>query len=83
VSLPEVIERATINPANAIHREADLGSLEIGRAADVAVYELVEGDHEFKDVNLVARRGSKRLYCRLAIRGGEILDPEREGLPLP
>lgn len=82
MSLSEVVERATINPARAIHRVDSLGSLAVGREADVAIFDLVEGDHEFKDVNLVSRRGSKRLYCRTAIRGGSILDPEEEGLPL-
>lgn len=82
MSLAEVIERATINPARAIHREDSLGSLGVGRTADVAVLELVEGDFEFKDVNLVARRGRRRLICRLAICRGQILDPEQEGLPL-
>ncbi|MGH2459265.1 MAG: amidohydrolase/deacetylase family metallohydrolase, partial [Chloroflexota bacterium] len=79
LSLPEVIERATINPARAIHREESLGTLDVGREADLAVFELVAGDHEFKDVNLVARRGSQRLFCRMAIRAGVILDPEEEG----
>ena len=82
MSLSEVVERATINPARAIGRSDCLGSIAVGRLADVAVLELAEGDHEFKDVNLIARRGSKRLYCRLAIVGGEVLDPELEGLPL-
>ncbi|HLZ09797.1 MAG TPA: amidohydrolase/deacetylase family metallohydrolase, partial [Chloroflexota bacterium] len=82
MSLSEVVERATINPAKAIGRADELGSLAVGRAADVAVLELVEGNHEFKDVNLVPRQGSKRLFCLLSIMGGEILDPELEGLPL-
>lgn len=82
MSVYEVVERATIKPARAIHRADSLGSLEVGREADVAVLELVEGDFEFKDVDLVARRGTKRLYCRLAIKGGQILDPEEDGLPL-
>ncbi len=82
MSVYEVVERSTINPARAIHRADSLGSLEVGREADVAVFELVEGDFEFKDVNLVARRGTKRLHCRLSIKRGEVLDPEEEGLPL-
>ena len=82
MSLSEVIERATINPSRAIHRADSLGTLGVGREADVAVFEIVEGDHEFKDVNLMSRRGSQRLFCRLAIRAGAILDPEEEGLPL-
>ncbi len=82
LSLSEVIERATINPARAINRADSLGTLDVGREADLAVFEIVEGDHEFKDVDLISRRGTKRLYCRLAMRAGTILDPEEEGLPL-
>ncbi|MGH2458147.1 MAG: amidohydrolase family protein, partial [Chloroflexota bacterium] len=82
MSLSEVIERATINPARAIHREDLLGTLDVGREADLAVFDVVAGDHEFRDVDLVARRGSQRLFCRLAIRAGAILDPEQGGLPL-
>lgn len=82
MSVPEVIERATINPARAIHRADSLGALAVGREADLAVFELVEGDYEFQDSSRVPRRGSKRLFCRQAIRAGEVLDPEQEGLPL-
>jgi dihydroorotase len=82
MSVSEVIERATINPARAINRSERYGSLEVGRIADVAVLELVEGDYEFQDVNYAARRGTKRLYCRQSICAGRILDPELEGLPL-
>lgn len=82
MSIIEVIERATLNPARAIHREGSLGRLAVGGEADIAVLALVEGDFEFKDVDLVARRGKKRLVCRWSIRAGELLDPEEEGLPL-
>lgn len=82
MSVSEVIERATINPAKVIRRSDDVGSLELGRTADVAVLELMEGDFEFHDVDLVPRKGTKRLYCRLAVCGGRVLDPEVEGLPL-
>ena len=81
MSLSEVVERATINPAKAIGRSDTLGSIAVGRSADIAVLELVEGDHEFMDVSLVPRKGSKRLYCRLALCAGEILDPDVAGLP--
>jgi dihydroorotase len=82
MSLPEVVERATVNPAKAIRHADRYGSLAVGREADVAVLDLATGDFEYKDVNLVARRGDHRLSCRLALVGGKILDPELEGLPL-
>jgi dihydroorotase len=82
LSVPEIVERATINPAKAIHREDTLGSLQVGREADITVLELAEGSFEFQDVHQVRRTGTKRLYCRLALRAGGVLDPEPEGLPL-
>jgi dihydroorotase len=82
LSVPEIVERVTINPAKAIHREDTLGSLQVGREADITVLELAEGSFEFQDVHRVRRTGTKRLYCRLALRAGGVLDPEPEGLPL-
>ena len=82
MSISEVIQRATINPARAINREHVLGSLEVGRSADIAVFEIQEGDFDFQDTHSVSRRGSKKLSCRLAISQGTIMDPEQEGLPL-
>jgi dihydroorotase len=82
MSVYDVVERATINPAKAIHRADLVGSLAVGRIADIAVLELVDGDYEFHDVSMVPRKGHKRLFCRMALCGGNILDPEQEGLPL-
>jgi dihydroorotase len=82
MSLDEVIERATIRPARAIGRADTLGSLAVGRVADVAVYDLVDGDYEFQDVSRASRRGARRLFCRYSIAGGQLLDPEAPGLPL-
>jgi dihydroorotase len=82
MSLSEVVERATINPARAIGRDERHGSLAVGREADIAVLDLTTGDFEYKDVFLQPRRGDKRLTCRMAFVGGKLLDPELEGLPL-
>jgi dihydroorotase len=82
MSLSEVVERATINPAKAIRRGERVGSLAVGREADIAVLDLSSGDFEYKDVFLEPRRGDKRLTCRMALVSGQILDPELEGLPL-
>jgi dihydroorotase len=49
MSLPEVIRRATINPARAIRRDHDLGSLHVGKFADIAVLELMDGRFELTD----------------------------------
>lgn len=82
LSVSEIVARSTINPARAIHHADALGTLQIGREADVTVLELTEGQYEFQDVHRVARTGTKRLTCRFALKSGQVLDPEEEGLPL-
>lgn len=49
MSLPEVIRRATINPARAIRRDSEIGSLAVGKIADIAVLELLDGQFELTD----------------------------------
>jgi dihydroorotase len=54
-SLEDVIAKATIMPAKIIDRAPNLGTLQIGAPADVAIMELVEGPISFVDT-----RGNKR-----------------------
>jgi dihydroorotase len=78
LTLPQVIERATSRPAAAM-RKPELGSLAPGSAADVALFRIDEGDYVFRDVQMNARRGDKRLINTLTLIDGEVLPqlPER------
>ena len=58
LSLEQVIERATVNPARAIRRE-DLGSLAEGGPADIAV--------------LAMENGVPQVRCILTVRDGSIV----------
>ncbi|MDQ1462398.1 MAG: dihydroorotase [Actinomycetota bacterium] len=49
VSLPDVVAMTTCNPARVIHREAELGTLEPGRSANVSVLRIDEGEFELSD----------------------------------
>jgi dihydroorotase len=80
LTLPEVIERATSRPAAAMRRP-DLGTLQPGSVADVAIFSLEEGDYVFRDVRMQPRRGSKRLINTLTMIDGEVLERAPE-LPL-
>jgi dihydroorotase len=80
LTLPEVIERATSRPAAAMRRP-DLGTLQPGSVADVAIFSLEEGDYVFRDVRMQPRRGSKRLINTLTMIDGEVLERSPE-LPL-
>jgi dihydroorotase len=82
LSLPETIERATSRPAAAMGRP-DLGTLRPGSPADLALFQLEEGDYTFHDVAMVARRGTRRLVNTLTLVAGEPLPrlPEPERAP--
>ena len=43
VSLPEMVKRVTLNPARAARIDADYGSIEVGKKADVVIVELLDG----------------------------------------
>ncbi|MDQ6706144.1 MAG: amidohydrolase/deacetylase family metallohydrolase [Acidobacteriota bacterium] len=73
MTLPDVVMRSTAAPAKAIARYPDLGTLGIGRVADIAVLELQNGAFAFKDSWGVKRLSPKRLECLLTIRDGKIV----------
>ncbi len=72
LSLEAVIEKATFNAAKAIKREEQLGHLKIGTVADVAVFELLEGEFEFFDAHGTKFIGNQKLKAALTIREGKL-----------
>jgi predicted amidohydrolase len=64
LSVSQLIEMTTINPAKALGEEGKRGSLKPGMAADITVFELLEGDYLFGDG---AGRGS--------LKGRILLEP--------
>ena len=72
VSLPDAISRATWAPAKVIGRP-DLGHLSVGAEADVAVFNLREGNFGFLDVRCMRIRGNKKLETELTIRTGKVV----------
>src|SRR5215472_12514034 len=73
MSFQDVLLRSTVNPAKEIGRYPDLGTLGVGRVADIAVLEEQTGVFAFKDSWPAKRLGTKRLDCVLAIRGGNVV----------
>jgi dihydroorotase len=64
-----------VNPATEIHR-AELGTLSIGKDADIAVLELSQGRFGYIDCGVAKMDGNVRLTTRMTIRAGRILyDP--------
>src|SRR5207249_9486819 len=73
MSLPDAILRSTVNPAKAIHRFPELGTLNAGAGADVAVFALRQGVFAFKDSWHAKRLRKHRLECVLTVRDGKVV----------
>ncbi len=72
MKLEDVVVRATSNPAANISR-TDLGRLEAGALADIAVLRVEEGDFGFVDVLGARMAGKRRLSCEMTIREGKVV----------
>jgi dihydroorotase len=72
LSLEQVVERATSNPAKTFALPDGLGTLREGAEADVAVFSLAEGDFEFADASGVTRIGHRKLISAATIKAGQI-----------
>ncbi len=72
MGLSEAIERSTSIPAKLIGHP-ELGTLAKGALADIAVWNLLEGDFGFTDSVNGLLRGKQRLMCEFTTLGGEIV----------
>src|SRR5262249_10930768 len=66
-TMEEVIQMSTWNPAKQIKR-ADLGHLDVGAEADVAVLRLTKGDFGFVDSAGARNTGAERIICEMTLR---------------
>src|SRR5215467_1841921 len=71
VPLEDVIRRSTVNPAAEIHRP-DLGTLAVGKDADIAVLDLMKGNFSYIDCGVARMDGNVQLVARMTIRAGRI-----------
>ena len=69
--LTDVIAAATCTPAGAIGWGDRVGTLGVGRCADVALLELRDGEFQFEDVNSQLRTCKQRLVPAGCWRAGE------------
>jgi predicted amidohydrolase len=76
-----IIERVTANPARAIKRP-QLGVLNEGGVADIAVLEIQQGKFGFLNSALARLDATRRFHCVLTVRNGAIVW-DSEGLSIP
>ena len=75
-TLAQVVTMSTANPARAIGEEGRLGSLAVGRQADISVIELRDGDWTVNDVVGAQMRVSKAVVPFLTVKRGQVFTPE-------
>jgi dihydroorotase len=75
-TLPQVVTMSTANPARAIGAEQRLGSLAVGRQADVSVLELREGDWVVYDILNSPLRVDRAFTPHLTLKRGRVFAPD-------
>jgi dihydroorotase len=75
VPMDDVIRRSTVNPASEIRRP-ELGTLSVGKDADIAVLELIHGHFAYIDNGVAKMNANVQLTARMTVRAGRIVyDP--------
>ncbi|MBI2832128.1 MAG: amidohydrolase/deacetylase family metallohydrolase [Chloroflexi bacterium] len=77
LSLDQVVEMTTVNPARILHEGHRRGALKVGMPADISVLEMVEGDFVYSDGKAGNRLGGKLLLKPvLTVKSGVEILPE-------
>jgi dihydroorotase len=74
-SLPEVVKMATVNAARLLRREDDLGSIHVGRVAEISVLRLEEREWQAIDSQKGTLRARQAVAPVFALRNDEIYEP--------
>ncbi len=83
LSLAEVIEAATSRPAAVLGMTDEIGTLRPGAYADIALFELEQGEFSFHDVLGQRRDGRQMLRNTLTLVNGRPLPRQAEPPPAP
>jgi dihydroorotase len=75
-TLPEVVTMCTANPARAIGAEQRLGSLAVGRQADISVLAFEEGDWMVYDILGAGLRVDRACAPHLTVKRGRVFTPD-------
>ena len=70
--LDAVVRASTSVPAQVIRRD-ELGNLDVGAEADVAVFRVREGDFGFWDVEGYRMKGARKIEVELTLRAGRVV----------
>jgi dihydroorotase len=71
LSLPEIIRLSTHSPAQLMGWDDRIGSLAVGREADITLFRVVDGDFEFTDSEGAKERATRDLEVVATVRAGK------------
>jgi dihydroorotase len=72
MSLEEVVRRATASPAKIMGYDGTVGTLRPGANADIAVFELRDGQYELRDSDNDTIIAKRRLLTHLTLKEGRV-----------
>ena len=75
-TLEQIVTMCTANPAKAIGEQDRLGSLAVGRQADISVLQVNDGDWVVYDVLGASLRVDKAVVPALTIKRGQVFEPD-------
>jgi len=75
-TLPQVVTMCTSNPAAALGMSGRIGSLAVGRQADVSVLDIREGDWVVKDVLGASLRVDRAVVPFVTLKRGRVFTPD-------
>ncbi len=82
LSLEQVLQRATIEPAKSLPAERGHGRLAVGLAADIGLFAIEAGEVTYHDFFGNPLQAPRRLVCRGTIKDGRLLTSEEQE-PMP
>lgn len=76
MNLEKAIECSTTNPAKVFNYGIEIGTLRTGSEADIAIFELREGNFEFRDAVGGVRKGRQKLVSHAVVSRGRLFGNE-------
>jgi dihydroorotase len=82
LSVGDIVAAVTSRPAAAVRRADTIGSLAVGRRADIAVFRTEPGSFVYIDAFGKAEHATERFAPVLTVNGGEVVRPDEVVAPL-
>jgi dihydroorotase len=83
IPLADVIATVTANPAKMLHMQGDIGSLQVGREADISVLDLRDGRFALSDNSGVTVESPQMIVAAFCLRAGRRFDVTSPLVPPP